>query len=315
MNRTILAIFALAASMLSSCAGRPLPEPAAVGVPNEHSRAVAIFETRGGPVSWADLVGASQEADVVILGEQHGNPTGLSAAAALWRDLLAASPANGRTALALEFFERDEQSRLDDFLSGLSDERTLVRRTGRDAAGSPTGNWPPGHRDMVIAARDAGRPVVAANAPRPYVRLARRSGFEALRSLTVEQQRLFRVPDAPPTGRYRADFDLFMNGGPPMNADEQASTDATFRAQSLWDWTMAESVAAASAAGHRPVVLVVGQFHTDFDGGLVQALRLLRPSARIVTASFRSETAHDAAALAEEDRGRADFVIGTGLTR
>ncbi|MBX9738156.1 MAG: ChaN family lipoprotein [Phycisphaerales bacterium] len=288
----------------------------------QDARRVAIFNELGEPVTWQALVNASAAAEAVILSEQHGHELGLSAAAALWRDLIArGAGGNGaggsssafRGALALEFIERDDQSRLDDFLAGLSDEATFIRRAGRSSDGPTGGNWSAGHRDMVLAAKDAGRPVIAANSPRSYVRLARTKGFEALRELTDEQRRLFVEPRELPTGRYREEFEKLMGAGSDAVSEEKRSNiDGLFRAQSVWDWTMASSVNDAINQGHRPTVLVVGQFHSDFRGGLVQALDVIRPGRRVVTVSFQREVARSATSLPSDHKGRASFVVGTG---
>lgn len=274
------------------------------------AREVPAFDGRtGSRVNWQDLVAAAAGADAVLLGENHGHPLGLASAAALWEDVLTR---NDRGTLAMEFFERDEQTGLDDYLSGVTDE-TKFRAAARRSAG----NYPPGHRAMVESAKAHHRPVIAANAPRRYVRIARLEGYDRLAGLSEEQRRLFRVPDhlPGPESRYRRDFDAVMGGSDAAaknaepDANRRAGLDAVFRSQSMWDWTMAESVARASAAGNAPVVLVVGHFHVNFEGGLVQALRELRPGVRIVTVSFADASAF---ALREEDRNRADFVIYAG---
>lgn len=274
------------------------------------AREVGAFDGRtGSRVEWRDLVAAAAGADVVLIGENHGHPLGLACAAALWEDVLARAD---HAALSMEFFERDEQVGLDDYLTGVTDEAKFRSATRRSE-----GNYPAGHQAMVESARSHNRPVIAANAPRRYVRIARLEGYDRLARLSGEQTRLFRIPDRipDPDSKYRRDFDEIMGGGDGAtkaqqpSAEDRAALDATFRSQSMWDWTMAESVARASAAGSAPVVLVVGHFHVDFDGGLVQALRELRPGVRVVTVSF---AAASAPGLREEDRNRADFVIYVG---
>lgn len=302
------AVFVL--GVLGGCASSPRATenveaapilPAAV---NGYSGATATID---------DLASAADGADVLILGENHGHAAGLAFAAEVWRGVVERSPT---AALALEFFNRDDQAHLDDYLGGLTQEaafRTATRRTD--------GNYPAGHRAMVEAAKAAERPVFAANAPRVYTRLANREGFDRLRSLSESQRRLFAVPRALPQGRYRDDFFGLMSSmpshtaGPPKKGDpppvppSAEAIEGMFRAQSVWDWTMAQTLARARDAGHRPVVLVVGRFHSDFRGGLVQALEHLRPGTRIVTVSF---VASAPGALRDEDRERADFVVYAG---
>jgi len=238
-----------------------------------------------------------------MLGENHGHPLGLASAAALFQDVLARAP---RASLSLEFFERDEQSRLDDYLTGVSDLATFERRTQRTAS-----SFPPGHRAMIDAAKTAGRPVHASNAPRVYVRVARMDGYERLRALTPEQRRLFEIPRELVAGRYRADFDKVMTPSDDARSpeDRRSLLDAVFRSQSLWDWTMADAISSALADGGAPVVHVVGHFHVDFRGGLAQALEKLRLGTRTLVVSFADSWSD---ALAEADRDRGDFVIYVG---
>ena len=280
-------------------------------------RALPVFSGLSGQaVTLDEVIAAAAGADVVVIGENHGHPAGLGAAAAIWAGVLEQAP---KAALAMEFFERDEQSHVDDYLTGVTDEGAFKKATGRSES-----NYPAGHRAMVEAARTKGRPVMAANAPRQYVRLARLKGYEYLGTLTAEQRRLFRIPDQVPTGRYRDDFNKIMMGmggheeeGKPakpvtITPEKMAELDATFRSQSMWDWTMAESIVRACEGGNGPVVHVVGRFHEDFGGGTIQAVQHLRPGVKIVTVSFVDKAR---TALADEDKGRADFVVYAGVNQ
>jgi uncharacterized iron-regulated protein len=306
-----------ALALLGACASTGGPAGAPAGAHGSPSvgdpRSVVIVRGDGsGRASWDEVVAAAVASDVVFLGENHGHPLGLAAAAALFEDVLAHAP---HASLSLEFFERDEQSRLDDYLTGLADLETFERRTGRTPA-----SFPPGHRAMVEAARKAGRPVHASNAPRAAVRAARLEGYAKLEGLTDEQRRLFRLPQVLIEGEYRERFDEVMTphgeptagdpgDDPGDDPDRRERLDSAFRSQSLWDWTMADSVADALARGEAPVVHVVGRFHVDFDGGTAQALRRLRIGTRALTISFAAAWSDQ---LLDEDRGRADFVVYVG---
>jgi len=296
-------IVALACLLLSGACASVAPVASAPKV-ELAPREVRLFRGDGTPASWSELVEAASAAEVVFVGENHGHPLGLASAAALFEDVLARSE---RASLSLEFFERDEQSRLDDYLSGVSDAATLERRAQRSE-----GNFPPGHRAMVDAAKAKGRPVHASNAPRQYVRIVSQKGYEPLGELSWEQRRLFRIPDELLTGRYRDDFDRIMtpNGRDPQAPDEQARLARVFRSQQMWDWTMAESVFLALERDEAPVVQVIGRFHSDFRGGTVQALERLRPGTRSLVVSYVNEDAP--AALPADDVGRGDFVLYVG---
>lgn len=289
----------------AACASvNPSPHGAAPEPLARAPRAVKVFRgDTGAPATWDELVEAASKTEVVFVGENHGHPLGLASAAALFDDVVARAP---KAALSMEFLERDEQTRVDDFLRDVSDLATFERRTGRTS-----GNYPPGHRAMVESAKKNLRAVHAANAPRQYVRIASKQGYEPLTKLTPEQQRLFVVPRELIGGRYRTDFDRVMTPADrdPNAADERERLDHVFRSQQVWDWTMADSLNTALKRGESPVVHVVGRFHSDFNGGTPQALALLRPGTRYQLVSF-VDTWGDA--LAEADKHRGDFVIYVG---
>ncbi|GMV26162.1 MAG: hypothetical protein AMXMBFR58_21930 [Phycisphaerae bacterium] len=301
--KTVLhAAIALAGAMLlSACASASRSEDA----PDRDPRAVSVYRDGATPATWQEMVDACAAADAVLVGENHGHPMGLAAASALWEDILAKSSGSGT--LALEFFERDEQVALDDYMNGVTDEEAF-----RKAARRTNSNYPPGHRSMVEAAKSAQRPVIAANAPRRYVRIARLDGYEKLQGLSPEQKRLFRIPDSLPTGHYRDAFNKIMTSEADHKDGEPEQTDfshldSSFRSQSLWDWTMAESVARALEARSGPVLLVIGRFHVDHEGGTVLALRQLSPGSEIKTVSFVNTDAPS-----DDDKNRADFVVFVG---
>lgn len=277
--------------------------PGCATAPRSPAGTPSLWRGDGTPATSEQARALVAHADFILLGENHGHALNLTQNAERWAWIVESRP---KAALALEFFERDQQVYLDDYLAGLIDEptfRQLARKTTESG-------YPAGHRAMVEAAKASGRPVIAANAPRVYVRRARTNGLESLRSLTPEQQRLLRLPDVVPTGRYRDDFGAFM-GQTPATA---ARVDAMFLSQSVWDWTMADSLVRASAAS-TPVVLVVGRFHIDHHGGLVQALERLAPGKTIVT--ITSIDAWAQSELAPDDKGRADLVsyVGPSNTR
>ena len=274
-------------------------------MPERPRQAVRIFDRDGNPTSWEIMRGEVTQADVIVIGESHGHPLGLEAAACLWDDLLASEP---NAALLMEFFERDEQVAIDDYLSGVTEKEEDFRK----ASGRTGGNYPEGHRRMVEAAKAAGRPVIAANAPRRYIRRAKADGYADVTGLGAEQRRLFAVPDPLVEGAYREKFIETMSVGG-HGSDEhgmpQEMIDKMYHSQQMWDATMADSIIKAVRDGNRPVVLVVGRFHSDFDGGTIQLTRRAEAGLNIRTLSM---VASDAEAIEEDDVGRADYVLYVG---
>ncbi|MCB9840574.1 MAG: ChaN family lipoprotein [Phycisphaeraceae bacterium] len=287
----------------------PSGSPGNASAPATFLAVLAHDGRTGQRLSWNDLVDRAAAAHVVIIAEEHDLDPAQMMAADLFAAVLERRP---NAAVALEFYERDQQVHLDDYLAGLTTTEQFVAATGRRA-----GNDPAGHRAMVEAAKAAGVPAIAANAPRRYVRLARTDGYDRLRELTPEQQRLFNIPDPMPSGGYHERFITLMTGmgdhsAPPASSgpaqpDEQriAQAEAIFRSQATWDATMADSVVRASRE-HRPVFLVIGRFHTDNDGGTLQLIRRARPNLRVLTISC-GRGLHPT--LLETDRNRADIVV------
>jgi uncharacterized iron-regulated protein len=54
-----------------------------------------------------------------------------------------------------------------------------------------------------------------------------------------------------------------------------------------WDATMAQSIVNAKPSKERKVVLLVGQFHVEYDGGIVQELRRRMPGAKVLVVSIQ----------------------------
>jgi uncharacterized iron-regulated protein len=282
MRRSILAIACAAGALaLGGCANTRTPPPKAwEAVPSIGEYTIHSGAT-GSQVSLDEVVTAAAQADVILLGELHGERQGQIFESQFFRALLAREP---RAVAALEFLERDEQVALDDFLSGVTDEAGFVK-----AADRTPGNYTLGHRDIILASKQAGRPVIAANAPRRYVRMARLHGYERLGTMTPEQSRMFVVPGQMPEGGYVERFlDLMAPKNDAGERPDEENARKMFRSQAMWDATMADSVFKGLNLG-RPVVLVVGAFHVEEDGGTVQMLRRLDPNVKVMTVTMRAE--------------------------
>lgn len=84
--------------------------------------------------------------------------------------------------------------------------------------------------------------------------------------------------------------------------------DEVLRSQRLWDATMADSIVRAldAAPWQGKVVHLVGQFHSEYDGGLISEIQKRDSMAKILTISIQKGEAY---ALRPEDKGKADLVI------
>ncbi len=296
--------------LLGGCAPRAVraaapaaPEP--IGALRREARGVTILRGDGtGPVPWDEVVDDLADADVVLMGEVHQHPLGNAVQQQLFEDVLTLNP---RTVLSMEFYERDQQAALDDYLGGVTDRKGFMKAADRNA-----NNDAPAHARLIDACREARRPVVASNAPRRYVRLARTEGFARLSQMTREQQRLFAIPLTTPKGAYRDRFveamgDMATHGGEGM-------IEGFLRSQTVWDATMAQSIVEGLDRGS-PVVHVVGFFHVQFGAepggsGLIDQINAMAPTplniTTLITLPAESQT------LRAQDAGIADFVVYVG---
>lgn len=252
-------------------------------------------------------------------------------------------------ALSMEMLERDEQAIVDDYLGGFIDRDRFIEETASTrwraiAADYLRGDiersafetritsvgwfdWDAFYQPSIDLAKEANARVIAANAPwaRYTSLITHEDGYAKLDGLSPAQRDLVAWPEMVPAGSYRERFWQFMagrgEGEPPAPrpahqpadphmgefTDEQVLTG--LMKQMVYDATMADSIARALDSGATRVIHLVGQFHSDFDGGTVIEIRRRAPAARVMTLSLVPEGG--GTILREEDRGRADVVVYT----
>jgi uncharacterized iron-regulated protein len=268
-------------------------------------------------LEWDAFLSRLHGADVVVLGEQHDDATGHAVQLAVVEDMLDGSPGSG--GVALEMLERDEQVLLEDYRDEIIDAETFARLSG-STSWSGKGSWEAWYQPVIDAAIDRDAAVIAANAPRRYVRLARTDGWERFDDLDADRRALVDRPDSPIVGPYRDRFIELMSGhdDPDGEMDEAAEAEAIelaesfFLSQQVWDATMAASVSMALRQSGPPVMLLIGRFHSDADGGTPQQIRRLHPAARVVTISLEPECGN---VEFDEANPQADFIVCTGIER
>lgn len=250
----------------------------------------------GGVADWAAVERLVSASDVVAFGEYHDDPHGARFEERLW-SLVASAPDKRPGTLAMEFLERDVQADLDAYLAGTLDEETF-RKRARQGPG-----YAKAHRPLIEHAKARGRPVIAANAPRPLVTAYRKQEApyaEWKAGLSPEQQAALPRETRVIEDAYRDKFMALMG------AERGAKI---FKAQSLWDDAMAEAVADRRAAfPQERVLLVVGGFHVQSRLGTLTKLAERRPSDR-VGLIVMAHGADATLALPDDLRGQADFVL------
>ena len=260
-------------------------------------RSCAIFDGESGEsLTWSTLMEKVGQVDAVMLGERHDDLMGHLVQHAILED------APITTGLALEMLERDEQPLLDDFRDGLIDQITFQELTGSTSWAGPE-TWNIFYQPAIDVVLKRGGSVVAANAPRRYVRHAR---IEGETTLPTDQPRSlwFDLPSNVDDSLYRKKFFDLMG----ENTDPSVG-DQFFLAQRIWDASMGKSLADLRASGAKPSILLVGAFHVVDQGGTVLEYTHHRPSDELLIISLAPEQKTD---LPQDLLGTADIIILTG---
>ncbi|MBK9989875.1 MAG: ChaN family lipoprotein [Verrucomicrobia bacterium] len=309
-TRALLSALALLAGATAGCSTPQAPGSgsAKTALASEETPAAAqacVFYNgkTGERLDWPSVHAIIAAADIVLVGEQHDNVHGHRLEAALTDAFLRQAP---HAAIALEMFERHEQGLVDLYLDGRITAAALVSLTDSANWGGGANTWMDWYQpivDLVKARRFSGAALVAANAPRTYAKLARIVDFNTLRQLPATEQTLFGFPDS--TVDDRAYRERFLNHIQDASHAMSGEPTSYYRAQQVWDATMAESVVRAYQRHHK-VMLFVGEFHLAHQGGILQHTRRAVPEARISTLSILRSATPDV--FGATDTGRADII-------
>ncbi|MEM7307399.1 MAG: ChaN family lipoprotein [Planctomycetota bacterium] len=286
----------LVLTLLAACAASPAGDAPPQELPAELADVdYRVLDTRSGrAVSVAEAADALAAADVVFLGELHDNDVGHRLQQELTEALLAR---RGSLVLSLEMFERDVQPVLDAYLAGDIDEEGFL------ADSRPWPNYAEHYRPAVEFARSRDLPVLASNVPRPLAARVVREGLR--RVMTADHTPRLAVT---PPGEYRDRFDAVMGTHGGLDG---IAPDNVFAAQCIKDDAMAESIVDTLAAAGSDAPLVVhwcGRFHSDFELGTVERVRLRLPDARLAVVSMEPGEDLDRE-LGDEERTRGDYVL------
>lgn len=238
-----------------------------------------VFDGQGKPAGINQILDALQTADAVFLGEQHDDPTAHALQFEIFRQSFERYGKSRPVVLSLEMFERDAQLVVDEYLQDLISETSFI------AASRAWDNYKTDYRPLVEFAKQNKLPVVAANAPRRYVNLVSRKGREALNQLSPEaKQNLAPLPFAAASKEYADKFNALMGAG-----GMTAHGATLLESQSLWDATMADSVAKVLKSRKNALAVHLnGGFHTENRLGTVEHLLKYNPKARVVVVTIKS---------------------------
>jgi len=243
---------------------------------------------------------AASKAGVIMLGENHEDKE----AHKLELDILKkiTTTRENRTGLSLEFYDRESQSVMNEYLGGLVDLDTFLG----DAR--PPGNYED-YQPLLEYCKEKNLPALASNCPRRYTRMVSKNGRDYLNQLnnTSSSQWLPPLPYAGASDAYTQNFiDIMRHMG---NNNPNVPTKM-LDAQSLWDATMAHSISGFLNKVDT-VLHVTGYFHIQHKLGTVEHLQRYAPGVDLLTVVILPSEQLDA--LNDEQKNIGDLVALTDL--
>jgi len=243
---------------------------------------------------------AATKASVIMIGENHEDPLAHALELEILKKLKSSS--SSTLGLSLEFYDREAQTVLDEFLKGLVPLDTFLSDS----------RPPANHEDyqpLLDLCKAEHLPVLAANCPRRYTRMVSKAGADCLTPLANTRARCL-LPTLPYEGaseKYRENFIHIMQS---MGNTNPTVPTTMLDAQSLWDATMADTIHQALGKVER-VLHVTGYFHIQYKLGTVEHLVRLSPGTEILTVVILP--VEDTKELSEEQRDVADLVVLTDV--
>ena len=239
----------------------------------------SVFTGKGDASSIEAIVNALEGTDAVFLGELHDDSVGHAVQFEIFKKAVEKYYPSRKVTLSLEMFESDVQIVLDEYLKGLISENHFM------LSSRPWGNYKTDYRPLVELAKEKRLDVVAANAPRRYVNRVSRGGRDALKPLTKEAKKwLAPLPYAEASEAYSKKFKALMGPSP----EAQMGIDKILSSQSLWDATMAYSVARSLKKNKRSLVVHLnGGFHTENRLGTVEHFLRYRKKAKALVVTIK----------------------------
>lgn len=255
--------------------------------------AYKLFTQEGKDVEYTKMIKALAKADVVLVGELHDNAIDHWLELQVAKDLYAV---RNDLALGFEMFEADDQIVLDEYLTGVIEERHLLSEA------KVWDNYKNDYKPLIELAKEKKLPAIATNVPRRYANLVYRKGIDALQTLPEEAKKWIaplpiEIDLTLPGYKSLASMSMGGHGGAPSNENMA-------RSQAVKDATMAYFI-----LKNRKGLFVHyhGAYHSQNFEGIGWYLKKAAPDLKIVTIHPVEQDSIEA--LEEKNRKTADFII------
>src|SRR5690554_518044 len=245
----------------------------------QETKPFQFYNQKGKTVKFDKMIKDLANYDVVFIGEHHNNSINHWLQLRITKALF--DQKNGQLTLGAEMFERDNQTQLNDYLSGKLDEKVL-----KDSM-RLWNNYETDYRPLVDFAKEKKLKFIATNIPRRYASIVARKGLDSLNTVTEKEKAwMMKLP---------VEVTLDTPGYPEMKemmGDHAGPTVMNFiAAQAVKDATMAESILENFEFG-KLFLHYNGDYHSKEYGGIYWYLKKMNPDLKIAVISvFESEEA------------------------
>ncbi len=255
----------------------------------QNKPAYQLFDAKGKKTTYKKLLKASENSELVLFGEYHDNPISHWLQLSLTKELHKTKP----LVLGAEMIERDNQTQLNQYLSGEINQKAL------DTLARLWNNYKTDYKPLVDFAKENKLRFVATNIPRRYASMVYRGGFEALDTLSGNQKEWI----APLPVKYDALLPQYQKM---LEMAQGHGGDNLPKAQAIKDATMGYSIV-SNLKPNWVFIHYHGSYHSDFYEGIYWYVKQEKPNLKIVTIATVSQT--DLSKLEKEHLGRADFIL------
>ena len=254
-------------------------------------KAYEVYDGKGAVSSYADLLKAAKESDVVLFGEFHDNPVCHWLELELTKDLYADK--KDKLVLGAEMFEADDQVILNEYLRGVISEKTF-----KDEA-KLWGNYATDYKPLVEFAKTNKLKFVADNIPRRYANMVYNRGLASLDSIDNEAKKWIAPLPIKYDSTVQAYKEIFENSGGHGGQNLPKS-------QAVKDATMSYFILKNLAKGET-FIHYNGAYHSNNHSGIAWYLQQSNPKLKILVISAATQDNIDK--LDDESKGLGDYII------
>jgi uncharacterized iron-regulated protein len=244
----------------------------------------------GKEVSLNEILADFKTAEVVFFGEEHNDSVAHYLEKTIFEMMVKEYHKN--ICLSMEMFDRDVQNVMNEYLTGAIREKSFTKdarvwKNYRD------------YKPMVELAKTNKLEIICANAAGRYSNLVGRKGQQALMELPAASKLNFApLPYDTASGKYYEKLIALTSHDAPAPGDTAKKAPPMMAmgnfnlimAQSLWDATMAYSIASyLKEHKGKKVFQVNGRFHSDEGFAVVTQLLKYRPQTKVLIISCSSD--------------------------